>query len=118
MAGSRDDAIINTIVGKGAFLRGDIELEGYLRVDGSMAGSIRTKGKVFVSEEGRCECSIRARAVVVGGIVKGDIRADENVTILRDGVVIGDIYAPLLNAEGDVTINGQFVVTGPAAAKA
>jgi cytoskeletal protein CcmA (bactofilin family) len=108
------EGIINSMVGEGAFFKGDITLEGSFRIDGAFSGSIKTRGRVFVSEEGRAECAIEARSVTVGGIVKGDIKASEEVSILKGGVIIGDVYAPKLNAEDEVSLNGKFIVSGQA----
>jgi cytoskeletal protein CcmA (bactofilin family) len=113
----RDDAIVNSLVGKGAFFRGDIELSGQFRVDGGFKGSVKTKSRVIIGAEGRAECDVEARVVIVGGVLKGQVYATERVEILPGGVVIGDIHAPKLIADKNVTLNGEFVVSGPLAAK-
>jgi cytoskeletal protein CcmA (bactofilin family) len=109
----KDEAIINSLVGSGAFFKGTIEMKGQLRIDGNYKGAVTTTSRVVIGAEGRAECNIRARSVVVGGILKGNIFADDKVEILEGGVVIGDIYAPKLVASQGVTLNGEFIVSGP-----
>lgn len=105
-----DDAIINSIIGKGAKFRGDIQVRGLLRVDGDFTGSVQTKGKVLIGRHGRAECDIEARIVVVGGMVHGNITASEKVVLLATALVIGSIQAPRLTAEEGVLVDGQLMI--------
>ena len=73
-----DGSFINSIVGEGTRFSGEVELEGLLRIDGDFSGTILTKGKVLIGKNGRAECTIRAGTVVIGGVIKGNIFAEEN----------------------------------------
>lgn len=106
-----DGSFINSIVGEGTSFAGELVLNGILRVDGDFTGTIRTGGKVLVGINGRAQCSINAGTVVVGGVVKGNIRADEKVLILSTGMIIGDIETPRLIAEDGVVLHGSCSVT-------
>jgi cytoskeletal protein CcmA (bactofilin family) len=104
-------AVVNSIIGEGARFRGDFELSGLLRIDGSFEGNIESVGKVLVGRHGSAIVpEIRARAVIVGGKVIGNITAQEMVTILSTGSVEGDIETPRLLAEEGVVINGRITV--------
>lgn len=105
-----DDSFVNSIVGEGTRFRGDIELDGLLRIDGDFSGTIRSAGKVLVGKNGRAECTIHAGTIVVGGIVKGDLYSTEKVIVLSSGMIIGNIYAPRLIAEEGVVIDGGCVI--------
>jgi cytoskeletal protein CcmA (bactofilin family) len=107
-----EDAFINSMIGEGTRLRGDLDLAGLLRVDGDFAGTIRTKGKVLIGRSGRADCTIYAGTVVVGGVVRGNIFASERVVVLSTGMVIGNINAPRLTVEEGVVLNGTCVVEG------
>jgi len=106
-----DGSFINSIVGEGTSFAGELVLNGLLRVDGDFTGTIRTSGKVLVGINGRAQCSINAGTVVVGGVVKGNIRADDKVLILSTGMIIGDIETPRLIAEDGVVLHGSCSVT-------
>ena len=105
-----DGSFINSIVGEGTSFRGELALNGLLRIDGDFSGSIQTSGKVLVGINGRAECTINAGTVVVGGVVKGNIYADEKVLILSTGMMIGNIYTPRLIAEEGVVLHGACLV--------
>lgn len=108
----RNDAFVNSLIGEGSFFRGEISINGLLRIDGDFSGSVRTKGKVFIGRNGRADCTIYAASVVVGGIVRGAIIAGEKVVILSSAVIIGSIRSPRLVAEEGVILDGEVFITG------
>ncbi len=101
-----DSAYINSIIGEGTRFSGEFDLNGLLRIDGDFCGTVRTKGKVLVGKNGRAECTVYAGTVVVGGIVKGNIFAEEKVVILSTGIVLGNICSPRFIVEEGVILNG------------
>ncbi len=102
-----EDTFINSIIGEGTRFKGEFELNGLLRIDGDFSGAIRTNGKILVGRHGRAECTIHAGTVVIGGIVRGDVHANEKVIILSTGMMLGNISTPRLIAEEGVIFNGN-----------
>lgn len=100
-------AFVNSIIGEGTSLRGDFELNGLLRIDGTFHGRVRTAGKVLIGKKGCGECDIAAGTVVVGGKVKGTIVATEKITLLSTGELTGTIKTPRLVIEEGVVFNGK-----------
>jgi len=107
-----EEQFVNSIVGHHSLFRGDVELDGLLRIDGDFIGSVKTSGKVLLGNQGRADCTIDARIVVIGGIFKGTIYASDKVVLLASAVVIGNVYAPRLIAEEGVILEGAIMVTG------
>lgn len=106
------DSLVNSLVGPGSAIDGDIDVEGMLRVDGDVRGSIRVTGKIVVGAGGRVAASIRARSAIVGGQVKGDVYVSEQLRLLSGGVIVGNVYAPRIEIEDDTLINGYVEVNG------
>jgi cytoskeletal protein CcmA (bactofilin family) len=106
------DSLVNSIIGAGSAVDGDIDVDGLLRVDGDLRGTLRVTGKVVIGATGRVEAPIRAKSAIVGGTVKGDIYVSERLRILAGGVVIGNVFAPRLDAEDGTIIHGDVAVTG------
>jgi cytoskeletal protein CcmA (bactofilin family) len=102
-----DGSYINSIIGEGTRFTGEFDLNGLLRVDGDFSGTVRTKGKVLIGKNGRAECTIYAGTVVIGGIVRGNIFADEKVVILSTGIVLGNVTSPRFIVEEGVIFNGN-----------
>jgi len=111
MANPRD-SLVNSLVGAGSSLRGDLVVDGMIRIDGDIVGAIRSTGKVVVGQDGRCESSIQARSAIIGGLVKGDVCVTERLSVLDGAVILGNVFAPRMDAEGDVVIHGDVEVSG------
>ena len=107
-----DDISVNTIVGPGALISGNVTFSGFLRIDGDIDGNVQTKGRVIIGEEARIRGNIHAASVSVGGIVQGDIIAPEYVVILSSGMVIGSVLTKKLRVDDDVILHGFCSATG------
>jgi len=103
--------LINSIIGDGTRFRGDLDLKGLLRIDGDFEGNIRTEGRVLIGRGGRARCLINADTVVVGGIVKGDIKASSKIVLLSTCIMIGNIRAPQIIVEEDVILHGFCTIS-------
>ncbi len=106
------DSLVNTLIGTGSAVDGDIEVDGMLRIDGALRGSARATGRVVVGSSGRVEASIRAKSAIVGGLVQGDLYVTDSVRLLAGAVVLGNVFAPRLEAEEGAVIHGDIEVTG------
>jgi cytoskeletal protein CcmA (bactofilin family) len=112
MPSARSVSSLNSILGPGSALRGDIETEGLVRIDGFFSGSLRTTGTVVISREARCCGPIRAKVIVVGGIVKGNLYSTERVDLLPGAVIVGDVFAPRLSTQENAVIHGDCRISG------
>jgi len=106
------DSLVNSIIGAGSAVDGDIDVDGLLRIDGDLRGTLRVTGKVVIGATGRVEAPIRAKSAIIGGKVKGDVYVSERLRILAGGVVIGNVFAPRFEAEDGTVIHGDVAVTG------
>lgn len=70
----------------------EISFEGTLRVDGYMAGVVRSaQGTLIISEAGEVDGDVFVDVAMIQGCVRGDIRAATKVELGSAGRVIGDI---------------------------
>ncbi len=106
MADFIDDISINTIIGQGSFIDGDVRIPGFLTIDGDINGNVETPGRIILKEKARIKGNIYARSVTVGGMVQGDIIAPESVEILSTGLVLGSILTKRIRIEEDVLFHG------------
>jgi cytoskeletal protein CcmA (bactofilin family) len=105
------------MIGEGTRIKGELDLNGLLRIDGDFSGIIRTKGKVLVGKNGRAECTLTAGTVVIGGVFRGEIISTEKVIILSTGLVLGTITTPRLIIEEGVIFDGNCKITAPTPAE-
>ncbi len=101
------DFSINSIIGVGDFIKGEFTLKGTLRIDGEFNGKINSYSKVYIGKNGKAESLIIAKNIVVGGLVKGDIFAEENIIVLKTAEIIGNIYCCSIKMEDGVIFAGE-----------
>ncbi len=104
-----DDISINTILGHGSAITGNIKINGFVRIDGDIDGNLETDGNIILGENARIRGNIKAKSVIVGGIVLGNIEAIESVKILSQSVVVGDIISHKVQVEQSAIIHGHFI---------
>ena len=104
------DFSINTIIGPNTELNGDIGTGGFTRIDGSIRGNVRAKGRVIVGERARIKGNVTGTNITIGGVVYGNIIADGHLVILSTAIVIGDIITRRIQADDGSFINGRIVV--------
>jgi cytoskeletal protein CcmA (bactofilin family) len=104
------DFSINTIIGPGTSVVGNVESGGFTRVDGSLRGDLTAQGRVIVGERARMKSNISGTAVTIGGVVYGNILASERVIILATGIVLGDIITRRIQADEGCVVHGQITV--------
>ena len=109
MALRTDDISINTIIGKGSAISGDLKVNGFIRVDGDIDGNLETDGNVIIGENARLRGNLTAKSVIIGGIIKGNITANESVKILAEAAVIGDVISRKVQVDGSAIIHGHCI---------
>lgn len=109
MALSFDDITINTLIGAGSAVSGDVKINGFVRVDGDIDGNLETGGNVIIGEKARIRGNVTASSIVVGGIIIGDIIAPKSVKLLSSSAVIGDVTTHRLEVEDKVVLHGHCI---------
>ena len=104
-----DDISINTIIGKGSAISGNMKVNGFIRIDGDIDGRLETNGNVIVGENARIRGDLTAKSVIIGGIIKGNIKANESVKILAEAAVIGDVISRKVQVDGSAIIHGHCI---------
>jgi len=110
MAQDNSDFSINTIVGPNTNLTGNIETGGFTRIDGSIRGNVKAKGRVVIGERARMKGNVTGTNVTVGGVVYGNIISDGHLVILSTAIVIGDVITRRIQADDGCFINGKVAV--------
>ena len=106
---------LNGFVDSGCTIRGELEFSSYFRVDGRVEGSVRSRSELVVGEGGVVDGEVEVARCVVGGEVRGTIRADEQVLLHAGAKVWADIHTPALVMEdgafreGSVTMDAKDV---------
>ena len=105
-----EDFSINTIIGPGTSVSGDIESGGFTRVDGNVKGDVKAKGRVIIGERARMRSNISATSVTIGGVVFGNVIASERLVVLSTGLIMGDIITRRIQADDGCLVHGRVKV--------
>lgn len=104
-----DDISINTVIGNGSAISGNIKVNGFVRVDGDIDGNLETDGNVIIGENARIRGNVNAKSIVIGGIILGNVTAIESVKLLNDSAVIGDIISHKVQIEDSALFHGHCI---------
>lgn len=70
-----------SVLGRGARVRGRVGGEGDLRVEGQIEGDVRITGQLAIEEGGAVAGDVEASAVVIGGALTGDVGGKGSIAI-------------------------------------
>ena len=108
---------IDSLIGAGTTIEGDITFVGGLRVDGHVMGNVRATGgkpgTLVLSELTKVEGEIDVAHIVVNGTVAGPIRATEYVELLPKARVTGDVCYKSIEVHVGAIVMGQLVYENP-----
>jgi cytoskeletal protein CcmA (bactofilin family) len=113
----------NVNIGKSVFIKGELSGSEDLTIEGNVEGKIELKENILtIGPNGKINAEVFAKAVIVLGVVVGNVTASEKVDIRDNGSVDGDITSPRVAiAEGAHfrgSVDMQRAGTKPAAAPA
>ena len=108
---------IDSLIGSGTTIEGDISFSGGLRIDGHVKGNVKASankpGTLVVSEMAKVEGEIDVAHVVINGTVAGPVRASEYVELLPKARVTGNVSYKSIEIHVGAIVMGQLVYESP-----
>lgn len=101
---------LNTIVGKGSKLQGNLTVQNSLRVDGHITGNVQSTDTVIVGKEGRVKGEIQAKDVLIAGTVRGQVFAENKVYLESKSIIEGDVKASRLVVDEGAAFDGNCIM--------
>ncbi|MEK9604257.1 MAG: polymer-forming cytoskeletal protein [Flavobacteriaceae bacterium] len=92
---------------KSTNVKGDIVSEGDFRIDGSLNGSIKTKGKVVVGKEGSIKGAVSCSNADVEGKINGNLFVSETLSLRSTSKIDGDVVIGKLIVESGAAFNAS-----------
>jgi len=96
-----------SIISIDTIIRGDLESNGDIRIDGKLIGNIECKAKLLIGPEGSVEGNIKGNYADIHGKVNGNIKLSGQLNLIGKSVIIGDIHVGKLQIESTVCFNGK-----------
>ena len=103
----RGGETLNGFVDSGCTIRGELEFKTSFRIDGRVEGTIRSKAELVIGEGGSVEGEIDVARCLVGGEVRGTIRASEQAHLHATAKVWADVHSPALVMEDGAVLEGS-----------
>lgn len=100
-----------SVVSAECYFQGTLSVQGSLRVDGKLEGSVDNARQVIVGEGGKIIGDVTGQTVVCGGDIEGNVCA-EMVEVLAKASVKGDIRAQKMIVEEGGRIEGLCKIGG------
>lgn len=98
---------VETVIGFGTCIDGDIKSTGILRIDGECNGDIVTNADVLIGEKATISGDITAANVSLAGRVEGNIRCSGTLEIMLKGTLMGDVEVSGLSIQNGAVFNGK-----------
>jgi cytoskeletal protein CcmA (bactofilin family) len=100
-----DHTSIN-LVGTGTTIKGEVHSTGDIRIDGTLNGHVKCKGKIVVGNTGVLEGDIFCQNADFSGKIKGKIEVTELLTLKSTARLNGDIITNKLAIEPGASFTG------------
>jgi cytoskeletal protein CcmA (bactofilin family) len=106
-------ARIDTLVGQGTEITGDLVFSGGLHVDGTIKGNVAAEegstALLILSEFGRIEGEVTVPNMVLNGEIIGDVFGSTRVELAPKARVKGSVYYNLLEMAIGAEVNGGLI---------
>ena len=104
---------IDSLVGAGTVIEGNISFSGGLRVDGRVRGNVIAMGDeastLVLSEQAQIDGEIRVSHAVINGTVVGPVNGAEYVELQSKAKVTGDVLYRTLEIQLGAVVQGRLV---------
>jgi cytoskeletal protein CcmA (bactofilin family) len=104
---------IDSLIGQGTRIEGNVCFSGGLRVDGQVVGDVTgagdTPSMLVLSEQARIEGAIRVSHVVINGTVVGPVHAGDYLELQSKARVSGNVHYKNMEIQLGAVVEGNLV---------
>lgn len=94
------------LLSAGTLVKGDVESNSGIRIDGHLTGKMDVKGKVVIGATGQIQGDILCQTLEVSGVINGNIHAAELVSLKATARINGEIVTRKLAIEPGAMFTG------------
>jgi cytoskeletal protein CcmA (bactofilin family) len=108
---------LDSLIGAGTRVEGDVVFTGGLRIDGTLNGNVTTVDNLAVtlviSEQARVAGEVRVSHVVINGTVTGPVSANDYLELQAKARVHGDVHYRSLEMHVGAVVEGKLARVEP-----
>ena len=102
---------LSTIIGKGSKIKGDLFVDGGVRIDGEVEGKVESTGFVTIGVSGVANADIKSDECLVSGKVVGNITVSDGLELDSTANLSGNIIAKVIKIHTGAIFNGVSQMT-------
>jgi cytoskeletal protein CcmA (bactofilin family) len=104
---------IDSLIGAGTIVDGDVAFSGGLRIDGQVRGNVTAANgdpcTLVVSEHARVDGEIRVSHVVINGTINGPVTADDYLELQAGARIVGDVSYRQIEMRVGAVVQGRLI---------
>lgn len=99
------------LIGQSTEFHGKLSANGSVRIDGTVMGELSLTGNLIVGQQGVVQSpTIYAKSAIIAGTIRGDIIAQDRVTLKSTAKLMGNITTKILIIEAGAIFNGKSIM--------
>ena len=95
------------MIAHGSIFEGDLSSEGDFRIEGTIKGTLSTKGKVVVGNTGTIDGSLSCNNADIEGTIKGNLVVSDTLSLRSSANIEGDVQTGKLAVEPGAIFNAH-----------
>ena len=111
---------IDSLIGAGTVVSGDVTFTGGLRIDGRVQGNVLAANgepsTLVLSEQAKVDGEVRVSHMVINGTVNGPLIANDYLELQPKARVVGDVTYKTLEMHVGAVIQGRLIHAEPGTA--
>ena len=100
------------LIGAGTIIEGDVTTSGDIRIDGSLTGSIKVKGKLVLGVSGSVDGEVVCQNADISGVLKVKIEVSELLSLKASAKLTGYIFTNKIAVEPGASFSGSCSMGG------
>jgi cytoskeletal protein CcmA (bactofilin family) len=108
---------IDSLIGAGTQVDGNLRFTGGLRIDGEVKGNIEavdgaSSSTLVLSEHGRIEGAVSVSHLILNGTIVGAVTVTDSLEMQSKAKIVGDVDYALIEMHQGAVIEGRLVHRG------
>ncbi len=109
---SKNRVMERNVIAKKSIFTGDVTSEGDFRIDGTLEGTLKTKGRVIIGAEGVIIGNVHAENADIEGKFSGELLVANVLSIKSTANISGDVVVGKLSIEPGASFNATCAMKG------
>ena len=101
---------IETLVGEGSIIEGDITGDNSILINGTVTGDVTTQSTIRVGRTGVIKGNVKANSAILSGIIEGNLDVLDSTVLGPHSRLKGDLKTTRLKIEEGAQFEGRCVM--------